>query len=40
MIYKFQAKDTKPHFISANNWEEAEREFIDVHTIKNAGDTL
>lgn len=37
MIYKFKAKDTKVRYIEANNWEEAEREFLDQHVVENTG---
>lgn len=36
-MYKFKARDTKIHIINANNWEEAEREFLDNFVAKNAG---
>jgi len=39
-MYKFKAKNTKIHWIDANNWSEAEREFLDHHVIENAGDAL
>ena len=35
MMYKFQAQDIKPHWIEANNWTEAEREFLDNFVSKN-----
>lgn len=37
MMYKFKAKDTSIHIIDANNWDEAEREFLDRFVIENAG---
>lgn len=34
-LYLFKSKDTKVHTISANNLEQAEREFIRNYVIKN-----